>query len=175
MGLAIGTVIRANAQQPRMLIGMILFLILSEAFGFYGLITGLVVAATDGSGNFDRCQMTMRFTDSSACAETDSVSAVGNMHATSQRVILSVAGGVLKKLGSSGDEFKSGTWRKRLCSRHRGHQRPNDRWSHGIHFPSFLLKTTLWRPLHSTIFLISTNGTPDSCKSVLLLVSWNVQ
>merc|ERR1712244_36162 len=49
-GLAIGVVgdagVRANAQQPRLFVGMILILILAEALGLYGLIVGLVVAST---------------------------------------------------------------------------------------------------------------------------------
>merc|ERR550525_257716 len=49
-GLAIGVVgdagVRANAQQPRLFVGMILILIFAEALGLYGLIVGLVVAST---------------------------------------------------------------------------------------------------------------------------------
>merc|ERR1712154_645302 len=49
-GLAIGIVgdagVRANAQQPRFFVGMILILIFAEALGLYGLIVGLVVAST---------------------------------------------------------------------------------------------------------------------------------
>merc|ERR550525_932947 len=48
-GLAIGIVgdagVRANAQQPRLFVGMILILIFAEALGLYGLIIGLVVAS----------------------------------------------------------------------------------------------------------------------------------
>merc|ERR1719506_1903967 len=48
-GLAIGVVgdagVRANAQQPRLFVGMILILIFAEALGLYGLIVGLVVAS----------------------------------------------------------------------------------------------------------------------------------
>jgi len=47
-GLAIGIVgdagVRANAQQPKLFVGMILILIFAEALGLYGLIVGLVVA-----------------------------------------------------------------------------------------------------------------------------------
>merc|ERR1711920_187682 len=47
-GLAIGIVgdagVRANAQQPRLFVGIILILIFAEALGLYGLIVGLVVA-----------------------------------------------------------------------------------------------------------------------------------
>merc|ERR1719323_2866973 len=49
-GLAIGVAgdagVRANAQQPRLFVGMILILIFAEALGLYGLIVGLVVAST---------------------------------------------------------------------------------------------------------------------------------
>merc|ERR1719433_897045 len=49
-GLAIGIVgdagVRANAQQPRLYVGMILILIFAEALGLYGLIVGLVAAST---------------------------------------------------------------------------------------------------------------------------------
>merc|ERR1711998_423112 len=52
-GLAIGIVgdagVRANAQQSRLFVGMILILIFAEALGLYGLIIGLVVAS--GAGN----------------------------------------------------------------------------------------------------------------------------
>merc|ERR1719199_1867512 len=48
-GLAIGIVgdagVRANAQEPKLFVGMILILIFAEALGLYGLIVGLVVAA----------------------------------------------------------------------------------------------------------------------------------
>merc|ERR1719215_1217487 len=54
-GLAIGvvgdSVVRANAQQPKLFVGMILILIFAEALGLYGLIVGLVVASTaEGKG-----------------------------------------------------------------------------------------------------------------------------
>merc|ERR1719384_295541 len=54
-GLAIGVVgdagVRGNAQQPKLFVGMILILIFAEALGLYGLIVGLVVAATaEGKG-----------------------------------------------------------------------------------------------------------------------------
>merc|ERR1711912_152600 len=54
-GLAIGIVgdagVRANAQQSRLFVGMILILIFAEALGLYGLIVGLVVASSAGSKN----------------------------------------------------------------------------------------------------------------------------
>merc|ERR1712079_246962 len=53
-GMAIGIVgdagVRANAQQPKLFIGMILILIFAEALGLYGLIVGLVVASSAKSG-----------------------------------------------------------------------------------------------------------------------------
>ena len=54
-GMAIGIIgdagVRANAQQPRLFVGMILILIFAEALGLYGLIVGLVVASTaEGKG-----------------------------------------------------------------------------------------------------------------------------
>merc|ERR1711982_157454 len=54
-GLAIGIVgdagVRANAQQPRLFVGMILILIFAEALGLYGLIVGLVVSSyAEGKG-----------------------------------------------------------------------------------------------------------------------------
>eukprot|EP00397_Hematodinium_sp_SG-2012_P040727 GEMP01044681.1.p1 GENE.GEMP01044681.1~~GEMP01044681.1.p1 ORF type:complete len:196 (+),score=32.67 GEMP01044681.1:61-588(+) len=58
-GLAIGIVgdagVRANAQQPRLFVGMILILIFAEALGLYGLIVGLVVAATAGQKGTGLC------------------------------------------------------------------------------------------------------------------------
>merc|ERR1712220_9177 len=58
-GLAIGIVgdagVRANAQQPRLFVGMILILIFAEALGLYGLIVGLVVASTAGVKGADLC------------------------------------------------------------------------------------------------------------------------
>ena len=58
-GLAIGIVgdagVRANAQQPRLFVGMILILIFAEALGLYGLIVGLVVASGAGSKNEGLC------------------------------------------------------------------------------------------------------------------------
>lgn len=47
-GMAIGIVgdagVRANAQQPRLFVGMILILIFAEALALYGLIIGLILA-----------------------------------------------------------------------------------------------------------------------------------
>merc|ERR1712216_497856 len=49
-GMAIGIVgdagVRANAQQARLFVSMILILIFAEALGLYGLIVGLVVASS---------------------------------------------------------------------------------------------------------------------------------
>merc|ERR1712078_684487 len=59
-GLAIGIVgdagVRANAQQPRLFVGMILILIFAEALGLYGLIVGLVVASTAENHGADLCK-----------------------------------------------------------------------------------------------------------------------
>merc|ERR1712190_143350 len=48
-GIAIGVVgdtgVRANAQQSKLFVPMILILIFAEALGLYGLIVGLVVAS----------------------------------------------------------------------------------------------------------------------------------
>merc|ERR1739848_791090 len=56
-GLAIGIVgdagVRANAQQPRLFVGIIL--IFAEALGLYGLIVGLVVASTADSKGKGLC------------------------------------------------------------------------------------------------------------------------
>merc|ERR550514_2099713 len=52
-GMAIGIVgdagVRANAQQARLFVSMILIFIFAEALGLYGLIVGLVVASGAGS------------------------------------------------------------------------------------------------------------------------------
>jgi V-type H+-transporting ATPase 16kDa proteolipid subunit len=59
-GMAIGIVgdagVRANAQQPKLFVGMILILIFSEAIALYGLIVGLVVAAQGASRNDNLCK-----------------------------------------------------------------------------------------------------------------------
>lgn len=53
-GLAIGIVgdagVRANAQQPRLFVGMVLTLVFAESLGLYGLIIGLIVSLTPVSG-----------------------------------------------------------------------------------------------------------------------------
>lgn len=57
-GLAIGIVgdagVRANAQQPRLFVGVLLILIFAEALGLYGLIVGLVVISSS-SDKKDLC------------------------------------------------------------------------------------------------------------------------
>eukprot|EP01084_Bolivina_argentea_P179219 309707_1 len=49
-GMAIGIVgdagVRANGQQPRLFVGMILILIFAEALGLYGLIVAIVLSQT---------------------------------------------------------------------------------------------------------------------------------
>merc|ERR1712166_1199783 len=58
-GMAIGVVgdagVRANAQQPKLFVGMILILIFAEALGLYGLIVGLVVASGAAGKNDGLC------------------------------------------------------------------------------------------------------------------------
>merc|ERR1719284_1602647 len=58
-GLAIGIAgdagVRANAQEPKLFVGMILILIFVEALGLYGLIVGLVVASTAEAKGKDLC------------------------------------------------------------------------------------------------------------------------
>merc|ERR1711874_848391 len=58
-GLAIGIVgdagVRANAQQQRLFVGMILILIFAEALGLYGLIVGLVVSSTASNKGTGLC------------------------------------------------------------------------------------------------------------------------
>ncbi|PAN26409.1 hypothetical protein PAHAL_5G010500 [Panicum hallii] len=51
-GMAIGIVgdagVRANAQQPKLFVGMILILIFAEALGLYGLIVGIILSSRAG-------------------------------------------------------------------------------------------------------------------------------
>ena len=64
-GLAIGVVgnagVRANAQQPRLFVGMILILIFAEALGLFGRIVGLVVASIAAGKNEGLCTSWMDF------------------------------------------------------------------------------------------------------------------
>lgn len=39
---------RANAQQPKLFVGMILILIFAEALALYGLIVGIILASKAG-------------------------------------------------------------------------------------------------------------------------------
>uniref|UniRef100_A0A7S3XFI0 V-type proton ATPase proteolipid subunit n=1 Tax=Picocystis salinarum TaxID=88271 RepID=A0A7S3XFI0_9CHLO len=52
-GMAIGIVgdagVRANAQQPKLFVGMILILIFAEALALYGLIVGIILTSNAGS------------------------------------------------------------------------------------------------------------------------------
>lgn len=52
-GMAIGIVgdagVRANAQQPKLFVAMILILIFAEALGLYGLIVGIILASKAGT------------------------------------------------------------------------------------------------------------------------------
>lgn len=53
-GMAIGIVgdagVRANAQQPKLFVGMILILIFAEALALYGLIVGIILSSKAGGG-----------------------------------------------------------------------------------------------------------------------------
>merc|ERR1712126_433305 len=59
-GMAIGIVgdagVRANGQQPKLFVGMILILIFAEALGLYGLIVAIVVASSAGQKGASLCQ-----------------------------------------------------------------------------------------------------------------------
>jgi len=53
--MAIGVVgdagVRANAQQPKIFVGMILILIFAEACALYGLIVGIILASKMGTSD----------------------------------------------------------------------------------------------------------------------------
>ena len=53
-GMCIGIVgdagVRANAQQPKLYVGMILILIFAEALALYGLIVGIIIAGKASTG-----------------------------------------------------------------------------------------------------------------------------
>merc|ERR1712094_107655 len=75
-GLAIGIVgdagVRANAQQPRLFVGMILILIFAEALGLYGLIVGLVVASgADKAADAKLCTHTLASEQKEQARELD--------------------------------------------------------------------------------------------------------
>lgn len=46
-------VIRANAQQPKLFVGMILILIFAEALALYGLIVGIILSSRAGQSRVD--------------------------------------------------------------------------------------------------------------------------
>lgn len=56
-GMAIGIVgdagVRANAQQPKLFVGMILMLIFAEALALYGLIIGIILCTRAGQSRAD--------------------------------------------------------------------------------------------------------------------------
>uniref|UniRef100_A0A7N0VKP5 V-ATPase proteolipid subunit C-like domain-containing protein n=1 Tax=Kalanchoe fedtschenkoi TaxID=63787 RepID=A0A7N0VKP5_KALFE len=56
-GMAIGIVgdagVRANAQQPKLFVGMILILIFTEALALYGLIGGIILSSRAGQSRED--------------------------------------------------------------------------------------------------------------------------
>jgi hypothetical protein len=47
------TVFRANAQQPKLFVGMILILIFAEALALYGLIVGIILSSRAGQSRAD--------------------------------------------------------------------------------------------------------------------------
>jgi F0F1-type ATP synthase membrane subunit c/vacuolar-type H+-ATPase subunit K len=46
-------VCRANAQQPKLFVGMILILIFAEALALYGLIVGIILSSRAGQSRAD--------------------------------------------------------------------------------------------------------------------------
>jgi F0F1-type ATP synthase membrane subunit c/vacuolar-type H+-ATPase subunit K len=44
---------RANAQQPKLFVGMILILIFTEALALYGLIVGIILSSRAGKSRAD--------------------------------------------------------------------------------------------------------------------------
>jgi len=44
----VSVVFRANAQQPKLFVGMILILIFAEALALYGLIVGIILSSRAG-------------------------------------------------------------------------------------------------------------------------------
>mmetsp|Transcript_9884 Transcript_9884/g.36195 ORF Transcript_9884/g.36195 Transcript_9884/m.36195 type:complete len:201 (+) Transcript_9884:221-823(+) len=61
-GMCIGIVgdagVRANAQQPKLFVGMILILIFAEALGLYGLIVGIILSSRAGNSGSDTTDQT---------------------------------------------------------------------------------------------------------------------
>lgn len=45
--------LRANAQQPKLFVGMILILIFAEALALYGLIVGIILSSRAGQSRAD--------------------------------------------------------------------------------------------------------------------------
>ncbi|KAF6140326.1 hypothetical protein GIB67_031082 [Kingdonia uniflora] len=45
--------VRANAQQPKLFVGMILILIFAEALALYGLIVGIILSSRAGQSRAD--------------------------------------------------------------------------------------------------------------------------
>jgi len=48
-----GCLCRANAQQPKLFVGMILILIFAEALALYGLIVGIILSSRAGQSRAD--------------------------------------------------------------------------------------------------------------------------
>jgi hypothetical protein len=51
--ILIYVVSRANAQQPKLFVGMILILIFAEALALYGLIVGIILSSRAGQSRAD--------------------------------------------------------------------------------------------------------------------------
>jgi V-type H+-transporting ATPase proteolipid subunit len=49
----LATDFRANAQQPKLFVGMILILIFAEALALYGLIVGIILSSRAGQSRAD--------------------------------------------------------------------------------------------------------------------------
>lgn len=47
------SIFRANAQQPKLFVGMILILIFAEALALYGLIVGIILSSRAGQSRAD--------------------------------------------------------------------------------------------------------------------------
>lgn len=50
---ALVAISRANAQQPKLFVGMILILIFAEALALYGLIVGIILSSRAGQSRVD--------------------------------------------------------------------------------------------------------------------------
>lgn len=58
---------RANAQQPKLFVGMILILIFAEALALYGLIVGIILSSRAGQSRAEQKIVISRFMTESFC------------------------------------------------------------------------------------------------------------